>query len=175
VKRQDIADRIEQRTHQVLQQAAPLCAASRTPLPQPTIRFDLRGQAAGQAQWRPGERPLLRYNLDIAQHHQSDFLARTVAHEVAHLITAACHGRTRPHGPEWCAVMAFLGVPDASRCHDYRLTHSGIKRQRRWHYVCDCRSHELSTTRHNRMLHGTARYYCQRCHALLRHAGPRGD
>jgi SprT protein len=172
----DIVERIERRTQQVLKQAAPLCQAAGTPVPKPTIRFDLRGQAAGQAQWCRDERSLLRYNLDIAQHYPDDFLGRTVVHEVAHLITAACHGRTRPHGPEWRAVMAFLGIPDASRCHNYRLGDTAVKRQRRWRYVCDCSSHELSTTRHNRMQNGRARYHCRRCQALLRHvARPRGD
>lgn len=173
--RQGIAADIERRTRQVLAQAAPLCASRNAPLPDPIVRFDLRGQTAGQALWRRGEHPMLRYNLDIAQQHQSDFLSRTVAHEVAHLITVACHGRTRPHGPEWRAVMAFLGIPNASRCHDYRLDESAVKRQRRWAYICDCSSHELSTTRHRRLQSGTTRYHCRRCHAALRPAATHRD
>ncbi|MGB5562937.1 MAG: SprT-like domain-containing protein [Sedimenticolaceae bacterium] len=171
----DIRGRIEKRTLQVLRQAEPLCASRGARLPDPIIRFDLRGQAAGQAQWRQGQRPLLRYNLDIAHRHQADFLATTVTHEVAHLVTAACHGRTRPHGPEWRAVMAYLGIPDAGRCHNYRLDDTAVKRQRRWAYRCDCSNHELSTTRHKRTCSGATRYHCRRCHAVLRPAEPADD
>ena len=171
----DITVRIEQRTRRLLQQAAPLCASHRSPLPNPIIRFDLRGQSAGQVQWRQGARPLLRYNLDIARQHETDFLATTVAHEVAHLITAACHGRTRPHGIEWRTVMAYLGIPDPKRCHRYPLEETALKRQRRWAYQCDCGEHELSTTRHKRIQTETTRYHCRRCGAVLRPARPPGD
>jgi SprT protein len=164
---QAIAARIRDKTQQMLQRAAGLCAAHRVALPDPVIRFDLRGQAAGQARWCSSERPTLRYNLDIARRHEFDFLERTVAHEVAHLITAACHGRTRPHGAEWRSVMAYFGIPDASRCHDYALEGIRVKRQRRWDYRCGCSTHELSTTRHKRMLAGTARYHCPRCRRAL--------
>ena len=168
--RDDIAARIEQRTRELLQHAAALCASHRAQLPDPVIRFDLHGQAAGQVQWHKGARPLLRYNLDIAQHHQSDFLASTVAHEVSHLITVACHGRVQPHGTEWRAVMSHLGVPDPQRCHQYTLEETAVRRQRRWAYQCDCRGHELSTTRHKRIQTGSSRYHCRHCGAALRPA-----
>lgn len=165
----DIATRIRRQTRELMLQCAPLCSAQGTSLPDPEIRFDLRGQSAGQVQWRAGRKPLLRYNLDIARRHQDDFLATTVAHEVAHIITTACHGRTRPHGSEWRAVMAFLGISDAQRCHRYPLDEAMVKRQRRWRYVCDCGDdHQLSTTRHKRILAGTTRYHCRICGGALR-------
>jgi SprT protein len=159
---------IRRRAAGLLRQAAPLCTAHRAALPDPIIRCDLRGQAAGQAIWRLGQRPLLRFNLGIARRHRQDFLERTVAHEVAHLITTACHGRTRPHGREWQGVMAYLGIADPSRCHDYSLDESEVRRQRRWTYACGCSSHELSTTRHNRIQRSGVRYHCRRCGDALR-------
>jgi SprT protein len=173
--RDDIAARIEQRTNELLQHAAALCASHRARLPDPVIRFDLHGQAAGQMQWRRGARPVLRYNLDIAQHHHEDFLAQTVAHEVAHLITAACHGQTRPHGSEWRAVMRHLGIANPQRCHQYAVDETAVRRQRRWAYECNCRGHELSTTRHKRIQTGSSRYHCRQCGAALRPAGPSSD
>lgn len=167
--------RIVRHTRRLLERCAPLCAAHGVALPDPLIRLDLRGEAAGQARWEANGRPLLRYNLDIARRHEDDFLARTVPHEVAHLVTVACHGRTRPHGPEWRRVMAFLGVANPSRCHDYQLDESLVKRQRRWTYRCDCTNHQLSTTRHKRMLAGSARYHCRKCHAALRYDGAKRD
>jgi SprT protein len=164
----DITARIGQRTQQLLQAAAPLCRSYGAPIPDPVIRFDLRGQAAGQVQWRSGEPPLLRYNLAIARGHEADFLATTVTHEVAHLVTVACHGRTRPHGAEWRAVMAYLGVPKPQRCHRYDVDGHGVRRQRRWAYRCKCREHELSTTRHNRAQAGQRDYLCRACGSKLR-------
>jgi len=160
--------RIEIRSRELLQQATALCATHNATLPEPEIRFDLRGQAAGQFRWRAGERPVLRFNLGIARHHAEDFLSTTVTHEVAHLITAACHGRTRPHGAEWRAVMAFLGISRPRRCHDYPLDTANTKKQRRWTYHCDCRDHRLSTTRHNRIRTGAAHYHCRACGSRLR-------
>jgi len=170
----NITARIGQRTQQLLQAAAPLCRSYGAPLPDPLIRFDLRGQSAGQVQWHAGRKPLLRYNLDIARRHETDFLTTTVAHEVAHLVTAACHGRTRPHGSEWRAVMRLLGIESPQRCHQYALDEVVVKRQRRWRYLCNCRNHELSTTRHKRMQDGTTRYHCRICGTVLRPAAP-GD
>lgn len=164
----DIAKRIKQRTQDLLRKSTPLCSAHGASLPNPEICFDLRGQSAGQVQWRVGTRPLLRYNLDIARRHETDFLASTVAHEVAHLVTTACHGRTSPHGSEWRAVMAFLGITDPQRCHRYTLDETVLRRQRRWRYVCDCGGHQLSTTRHKRMQAGATRYHCRTCGAALR-------
>ena len=164
----DLETAIRKRTRKLLQQSASLCASRHAALPDPEIRFDLHGQAAGQFRWRTGERPVLRFNLGIARNHPMDFLATTVTHEVAHLVTAACHGRTRPHGAEWRAVMAFLGIDEPRRCHDYPLAAGVTRQQRRWRYRCDCRDHQLSTTRHNRMGAGTVRYHCRACGSVLR-------
>jgi len=172
---EQLIEQIRLRTAELLRQAAPLCVAHRARTPDPLLRFDLRGQAAGQAIWHRAQRPLLRFNLDIARHHPDDFLARTVTHEVAHLVTAACHGRTRPHGPEWRAVMVYLGISEPSRCHDYAVDESQVRRQRRWAYACTCSLHELSTTRHNRIQRTGTRYHCRHCGSPLQHTGtPRG-
>lgn len=158
---------IDRRSRQLLSLAAPLCRRRGIAPPDPVIRFDLTGQAAGQARWQRGSRPVLRFNLEIATHHTADFLARTVAHEVAHLVVAACHPRARPHGAEWRTVMAHLGCIDASRCHDYCLDGITVKRQRRWPYTCACGRHDISTTLHNRIRDRGARYHCRRCGTLL--------
>ena len=162
-----VIDRIRERSAELLQTAAPLCAAHHVPVPDPEIRFDLRGLAAGQARWYRRTRPLLRFNLAIAKNQEQAFLERTVPHEIAHLITAACHGRTRPHGKEWQEAMAFFGIHEAHRCHDFTVDEANVRRQRRWTYRCDCSSHELSTTRHHRIASGKTRYYCRRCQGAL--------
>jgi SprT protein len=160
--------RLREHTLALLQRAQPLCREHRARLPQPEIRFDLRGLAAGQVRWHGRGGAEIRYNLAIAREHRAGFLAQTVVHEVAHLLTYACHGRTAPHGREWQAMMRYLGVEHPERCHRYSVDEQTVRRQRRWIYHCSCSEHELSTTRHRRMQNGTGRYHCRRCQAPLR-------
>ncbi len=128
----------------------------------PHIRFDLRGQAAGQYRGHP--RPCIRYNLELARHQFDAFLRRTPGHEVAHYIIHQMHPRRRirPHGPEWRKLMESLGL-DPSRCHEFDTGMVPTRRQRRFPYHCGCRTHELSATRHNRMRRGQAEYHCASC------------
>jgi SprT protein len=161
--------RIEVRVSELLQQATQLHDRCRR-LQQPVLRYDLRGQAAGQARWQARRRPELRFNLDIGRRHADDFVHVTVAHEVAHLVTYQCFGRTRPHGPEWRSVMQHFGIADPRRCHDYDIDARQARHQRRWHYECRCRIHQLSTTRHHRVQRGHAKYHCRRCGETLIYA-----
>lgn len=146
-----------------------MCRHAATRRLKPLLRFDLHGQAAGQAIWQRGRQPQLRFNLDIGRRHADDFVHQTVAHEVAHIVTYQCFGRTRPHGPEWRAVMQHFGIDRPRRCHDYTVEGSQGRRQRRWRYECSCRTHRLSSTRHHRVQRGKARYHCRSCGAALRY------
>lgn len=154
---------ITRRVFELLEAAQPLFERHCVHPLEPELRFDLRGTTAGQARWSDGLRPMLRFNLALAKTGASRFIEQTVAHEVAHLVTAACFGRTRPHGPEWRAIMAFFGLPNASRCHNYPVHHATVRKQRRWPYACGCQTHRLSTTRHRRIENGKATYHCRRC------------
>jgi SprT protein len=162
-----LAQSIRARSLELLDRAQPLFESCGVRPPEPDIRFDLRGLAAGQARWGIGERPVLRFNLAMAEAETARFLAQTVPHEVAHLVTAACWRKTRPHGIEWQSVMRFFGAP-ADRCHTYRVPDATHRRQRRWTYTCGCQSHALSTTRHNRAQAGQVSYHCRRCGDRLR-------
>ncbi len=140
------------------------------PIPAPEIRFDLRGQAAGQARIAPGRISLLRYNPALLAANVKDFLVQTVAHEVAHLVAFEVFGRhIRPHGVEWQAVMRLFGVPP-QRCHSYVATESDRRRLARHTYHCGCRTHELSSIRHNRIAKGQ-QYLCRACGQPLRPGG----
>lgn len=155
------------RADECLQQCATLYRAARRGSQYPEIRFDLRGQTAGQCVWRPRKPPLLRFNMALAERHPEDFLTTTVAHEVAHFVTAACYGKVRPHGVEWQAVMRHLGISSPSRCHTYQIDEGSVRQQRRWDYQCDCRTHQVSTTRHKRMSEQGRQYLCRQCGSAL--------
>jgi SprT protein len=146
-----------------LRHARPLFAAAGVRPPTPIYRFDLTGRAAGQVIWPEQGPPQVRYNLGIAVLQPEAFVAETVPHEIAHLVTGACHRKARPHGPEWRRVMAFFGIEQANRCHAFEIDQTGDRSQRRWPYRCACDTHQLSTTRHNRVRNGRQTYLCRRC------------
>lgn len=121
-------------------------------LPVPSVRYDCRGARAGAArahEWT------VRFNRALLERHTEQFLARTVPHELAHLIVArltkGAAYRVKHHGPEWRHVMRRLGAEDARRCHDYDIT-GLVRRQRRFTYVCrNGHRHEVATVSHNRI------------------------
>jgi SprT protein len=131
------------------------------------IHFNLQGAAAGQYRVRDGC-PEIRYNPHIFARYFSDNLTNTVPHEVAHYIVDLVYGarNVKPHGVEWRQVMHTLDAP-ASRVHNYDLAGVPQRRARRYAYACNCREHELSSTRHNRVLNGKIRYFCRLCQTQL--------
>ena len=170
-----LADRVDALERCVIERISALLPAARAychgharTLPAFDVRFDLRGQSAGQAVWPAGKTPRLRFNLALGAGRPEDFVTVTVAHELAHLVTAACHRRARPHGAEWKAVMRALGIADPRRCHDYPVPADATRQLRRWPYACGCRGHALSTTRHRRAERGNTVYRCRHCDEPLR-------
>lgn len=162
-RRQQAADL----TQALLQRAA---LAYRLAVPVLEVRFDLRGTAAGQARALEPLRFLIRYHPELLARQPGPFLARTVPHEVAHVVTFCRYGaRVRPHGPEWRALMGFFGA-EATRCHDFDLRDMPRRRLQRFPYHCACGAHSLTSIRHRRIQLGT-RYRCPNCGETLR-AGP---
>ncbi len=139
--------------------------------PRPLISFDLTGRCAGMYRVHRG-RQQIRYNPYIFSKYFADNLASTVPHEVAHFIVNALHGhrRVRPHGVEWREVMHRLGAEPSVTCR-YDLSGIPQRRQRRFEYLCGCRSHAVSSVRHNRVQNGTGRYLCRLCRQPLVFSG----
>ncbi len=135
-------------------------------LPEPELRFDLRGQSAGQMRIDASGRATIRYNPALLLRHGEDFLKRTIPHEVAHYLAFVHHGRgIRPHGPEWQQMVRALGG-EPERCHAYDVAGLGARKTRRFPYHCRCGDHQLSSVRHNRVIRG-ARYLCRHCGEAL--------
>ena len=139
-------------------------------IPTPEVRFDLRGKAAGQLRQAPGRVWQVRYNAALVTRNPEEFLAQTVPHECAHLVAYALFGRgIRPHGEEWQGIMRHFGA-EPTRCHNFTVEDLSARRLRRFEYHCACRSHQLTSTRHHRVLAGRT-YYCVACRVPLA-AGP---
>jgi len=137
-----------------------------TRFPKVAIQFDLSGRTAGMYKV-VGRRRCIRYNPWIFAKYYPENLNGTVPHEVAHFAIDRVYGmgRVKPHGIEWRALMAKFGA-DAGVTFDLNLDGVPQRKQSRHLYQCPCQSHQVSTTRHNRVQRGQS-YFCVRCRGKL--------
>lgn len=135
------------------------------------IQFDLRGRAAGMYRV-VGRQLCIRYNPYLFAKFFSENLTTTVPHEVAHYIVHQRHGlgRVRPHGSEWKCLMADFGADARVTC-SFDLEGIPVRRQRRHDYRCGCRTHPLSTRRHNQIRANRVSYHCRHCGQALNQSG----
>ena len=127
------------------------------------VMFNLKGRAAGMYRVNNNKR-VIRYNPYIFSKYFDDNLKTTVPHEVAPSVVDMLYGvnRVKPHGPEWREVMLlFKAEPKATG--NYDLTGIPVRRQKRHDYRCDCKTHQISTVRHNKITTGAAIYLCRSC------------
>lgn len=131
------------------------------------VLFDLKGRAAGMYRVRAGQR-VIRYNPYIFAKYYSDNLNETIPHEVAHYVTDVLYGlpSIRPHGVEWKSVMQLFGVR-ANRTANYDLAGLPKRQHQLFNYSCDCRTFELTSRRHNKILRGIGQYQCRDCGGKL--------
>lgn len=159
---------VREATVNAIRAASAVTGLELAPLP---VAFDLSGRCAGQFIGR-GDHCLIRYNPWIFQRYFAENLATTVPHEVAHyaVYRASPGRRLRPHGSEWQAIMRALNVEPAVT-FDLDISDLPRRQQRRHRYHCGCKEHALTTTRHNRVSKGQARYACLECSRELRYLG----
>lgn len=135
-------------------------------LSMPSVRFDLKGKAAGGAY---PDHNVIRFNAVLLAENTQHFLMQTVPHEVAHLVARAVYGRgIRPHGKEWQSVMTQVFGCPPDRCHQYNCRNSVTRTVTYYAYTCQCgQDYRLSAIRHRRSLRRQARYLCAKCKTVL--------
>lgn len=93
-------------------------------LPDVSVRFDLRGRAAGQAGRRYGQF-FMRFNRDMIADDKSweHMIRDTVPHELAHIVCfyKPTLGRNHDHG--WKSVCRALGG-SGDRCHSEQVVYA---------------------------------------------------
>ena len=160
----DLQQQVVARTQYYISEAQSAFSRSFDPIP---VHFDLSGSTAGMFR-AYGRKMEIRYNPWIFAKYYHENLDGTVPHEVAHYIVHELYGlaRVKPHGEEWQALMAHFG---ANSEVTFKLDLEGVpqRRQRTHPYRCACREHEVSTTRHNRILKGKGQYLCRYCRGEL--------
>ena len=161
IQQQQVVDRVTELLLQCEQQFA--CSFKLLP-----VCFDLTGRTSGMYVLKNRQK-YFRFNPFIFAKYFEDGLATTVPHEVAHYVSDILYGikNIRPHGKEWQSIMQVLGVkPQVTG--SYNLDGIPVKRQRRFDYECGCMTHQITTTRHNKILHGKTGYRCQKCDGVLK-------
>lgn len=132
----------------------------------PRTTYDIRGTTAGRADYKAWH---VMFNPVLLLANIEHFIASTVVHEVAHLVTdkvyPEAHKRTfkepkrSPHGHQWQSVMRALGIPFPTRCHSYDTT---AVKQSKQHYQYQCTGCDkiipLGPKRHAKMLKNHVAY-----------------
>lgn len=134
-----------------------------------SVKFDLKGKSSGMFVVKQNQH-YIRYNEMIFSAYYEDSLTNTVAHEVAHYVVFSIWGlkTVKPHGNEWRKVMVLFGLkPEVTS--DYDITHIPLNQQRRFEYSCACMTHQLTTTRHNKVQKRKAIYSCRQCRQPLKY------
>lgn len=139
------------------------------------ITFNLKGRSSGMYRVKHFRQRFLlhkkreiRYNPFIFAKYYDDNFATTIPHEVAHFITDIIYGlkNIKPHGQEWQAIMHAFGA-DASVTANYDLSGIPLKKQTQYTYICQCREHQLSSIRHNKISKRRFQYFCKNCKQVL--------
>ena len=142
------------------------------PFPMPKISIKLTGTRAGTAD---SNTLTITYNPELYVQNKEVFLARTVPHEVAHIICRIRFDHSmyymkkiRSHGNEWKQIMRELGVADIKRTHSYDTSTLVNKRKhnRPYLYNCGCRDFNVTLNLHRKMSMGRYRI-CKQCKGKL--------
>lgn len=151
---QELIARCEAALSQRLEQAEKALQQS---WPRPQLSYTQRGKAAGTAHLQRWE---IRLNPVLLVENQALFLHEVIAHELAHLLVFARHGRVAPHGKAWQAMMrqVFGLAPRVTHQLDISSLQGPL-----FAYQCACQRHQLSLRRHNKVQRGQSRYLCRHC------------
>lgn len=124
------------------------------------IKFNIKGQTAGQVQYKKNNEFIIRYNPTLLVNGEyKDFLEETVPHEVAHVITHIVYGKVKPHGSEWKRIMRSFGK-NPQTYHNYNLKKS--RNVKKFRYKCKCKHHFVGLKVHKKIHLGYS-YSCKKC------------
>lgn len=140
-------------------------------MPVPTIVFaDLGARVAGTANHVKHQ-----VTFHPAFMKKSEFWdlkgAATVEHEVAHLFTHVVYpDHKQAHGPEFRRIMSVLHANGSTYHSMGRVeTTKRTRTVKRFEYKCSCRTHQVSSTIHNRIQKGSPmKYICKDCKTTIR-------
>src|SRR5574343_366699 len=119
----------------------------------PEVEYNITGTCAGRAHCASNK---IQFNPVLLMENVEAFLARTVVHELAHIIAYKQY-KAKGHDKTWKRVMVMLGA-SPTRCHSYNIENVANRHL----YTCLCSTHQISTVLHNRISKGRV-YRCNKC------------
>jgi len=169
----ELQQRVINQTQVYIELARDLLGIKQRPV---EIKFNLKGRCAGMYRvYRHAfsQKREIRYNAFIFAKYYDDNYETTIPHEVAHYVSDLIYGlkNIRPHGSEWKEIMHLFGA-NAAVTADYDLSGIPLRKRTLYTYQCECREHQLSSVRHNRMKRNRNHYYCSYCKSALRPKDP---
>jgi SprT protein len=135
------------------------------------VSFKVRGTTAGKARHNPRTNTTeVDFNRVLMRENFAEFMARTVPHEVAHIVTGLLYrGMASAHGPEWRRMCRLLGMRDVTRCHSYDV--SSVRRTvKKYATTCACPgvTHMIGPKRRARLMRNPTAYHCIKCKQYIK-------
>jgi SprT protein len=115
------------------------------------IRYNIKGQCAGQAIREHSGKTILRFNIEAIEKDWAGMYNDTIPHEVAHLVCYLRPDLGKNHNKGWKRVCEALGGK-SDRCHTIDLTPARkVQRVRYIYQVEDGSKIKVTKTVHNRI------------------------
>ena len=142
------------------------------------VKYELHSvRALGTYQLVRGHMHIINLNPALLNELKEKYINEVFVHEYAHACVEYFHGshsrgkRVMPHGKEFKAFCHELGCAPAATtgiASDSTVFKSMQKTDNKFVYVCGCQEFFLTTTRHNKIVSGTAKYKCRKCGCALK-------
>lgn len=134
----------------------------------PTLSYDVKGKTAGYATYQKNH---IRLNAQLLMENKEKFIARTVPHELAHLITwevykdditFRSYKRIAHHGSHWRKICRIVGMDDVTRTHSYDVSKSTARKNKQYVWQCNtCQAlMSVSKSKHTKMQSGRYHHKC---------------
>jgi len=118
----------------------------------------------------------INLNLALLNEYKELYISDTVVHEFCHALVhnkfpnhRNGYKKIMPHGREFKAFCSWFGLEGRATTSSYKDSKTIKPKRKRvtFIYSCGCRTHELSSIRHNKVLNKGTEYYCNKCKNLL--------
>jgi len=124
-------------------------------------------------------RPLtntISLNIHLLEEYGELYINEVGKHELAHAVVRELYGIVnRPHGIEFKRVCQVLRIPgkattDLFSESKYIQQKRNKRKRKEYVYTCECKKHNISGIRHNKILKGI-NYICNTCKSKLKFTG----
>jgi len=112
-------------------------------------------------------------NKGLYEEYNDIYLKEVLLHELAHLVVDEIYYGAKPHGREFKHICSLFGISGKASTSAFEgsktmknIRVSKRRNQKKFSYTCGCKTHEVSTTIHNRISKGS-KYVCPRCKGFL--------